>query len=709
MKTSLLIWSLFPVLIVSLCKAEVVKERIFVADDISTEAISVNIRSEITGNIKWTYTNDDSFIVKVKIVVDDETEFESTKLDFLTSNSTITLFIDKSHASYSYEPKTGSGSSPRVPVYLLFLPALLFGFSPTKTLIFLLLLGAVTVGETNAFNNGMTVDIRILAPLHYQYKEVNLTMKDGNIEYTRHRTINNPNLTCQTSHHDNSCPQCCYGNGACVQGTCVCNSNFTKESNCEFEASKRMFFSHPVDPRLDMTELQNGDQITLSYLFNFLQQQPYLKDIEKLALNFRSRLKTDSYSNIIITFHSDGFVNEIIDQNIQSQFSKIKLRRLRSKQCIVRVKNKKTKFDVDICDSSRQNILLEISPTISSTKTIITTDVGKSNPILDSQKFKYFDYYGYMNFSEVSVRTERCGYESMAKKHVFCKLSLSSNSPKYNSDASRSQSDIEMLSDSYLQENSHESVTLLTQEKHNGGAVLRLPESTKNLNNSVTEKKCELTYYKRQQICNSSYRQVYRLICKTIYSNKNGGHSAEVTSSHLSSVCNLLSDILSGYCDTYSNFEESLCTANYREVINLFSASNFHIRPSVLYSDNKIVTGSEHNIVIGRLRHEEMTIVDTTAEFKIVKISVIPSDPVPHDIYQVRMDYECATKSTVVNMTISGSDLYSNHMTCRGITSCNCCVVHAAGAPNAVIDHVIIKVTDESYGFSLEKETVIVF
>lgn len=467
----------------------------------------------------------------------------------------------------------------------------------------------------------------------------------------------------------------------------------------ETEDVTRTFFSHPVDPRLERVKMHNGDTITLSYVFNYLQQQQYLKNSDRLGLNLMSREK-NKFSNIFVTLHSDGFIDQMIDLNEAVQFEKVKFRRFKTKQCTLRIKTKNTKLDVNICNVRVHNKLFHKETSdIDSSRTVnnYVTDAHERKPLKD----KYLDFFGFRNVTDVLVKTERCGYESMVQKHVFCKLSpvLDKRRIKLH----------KHIHKDHFRDNNGESVTIVTYEKHNGDVALHLPETTQFPEKTKISQKCEFITSKREQICSLSHRRIYKSICDKTSRSQYGKLTSEMTSFSVSAMCKVFFNFITNYCDIYKLADNSPCTNKYVDQENFFSTRLFKIRPMVLYPDEKIVIGSDHDIVIGSSHHEQLIIVDKTPEFKIVKISVIPSDPVPHDIYQVRMDYECATKHTVVNMTVSGSDMYSNHMTCRGMTSCSCCVVHAAGAPNAVIDQVIIRVTDPSYGFILEKETVIVF
>ena len=154
------------------------------------------------------------------------------------------------------------------------------------------------------------------------------------------------------------------------------------------------------------------------------------------------------------------------------------------------------------------------------------------------------------------------------------------------------------------------------------------------------------------------------------------------------------------------------CHLHFTDSLNFFSDDLFSLHPKAVFFDGKEIIGDELQISLrdtNRLIKDGIVIKDDKPEFQIVKISVNPTDPVPGDIYQVRMDYACATEQTVIKMNVTGSDQYTNHVTCQGITSCNCCIVHAAGAANAVIDHVIMHITDSLTKVDMVKEMVVVF
>jgi len=134
--------------------------------------------------------------------------------------------------------------------------------------------------------------------------------------------------------------------------------------------------------------------------------------------------------------------------------------------------------------------------------------------------------------------------------------------------------------------------------------------------------------------------------------------------------------------------------------------------PYAVYPDGKTVSGREQRLNLrdaAEILNNGFTIKDNKPDFKITKITVIPNDPVPHDIYQVKMDYNCATNATVMKMEVTGSDKYRNHVTCHGSHPIGSCTLHAAGAQNAVVDNVTIEVSDKNTGFNMTEKMVVIF
>jgi hypothetical protein len=322
------------------------------------------------------------------------------------------------------------------------------------------------------------------------------------------------------------------------------------------------------------------------------------------------------------------------------------------------------------------------------------------------------DYYGYKNFVDYPVTVNRCGYTPGADAikddgdiFVYCEI-LKSHGRAYENNISENMLTSPM--------NDNESLILMTSVSEKGEFVFSFPDMSAPLEDQVIETKCISTLFIRKQICFHSNLHNIKLVCDSL------GHEANVSSAmtfnRTAKLCEIVHDKLLFYCDIKAQrndiFNEA-CTIRYSKTMaSIFSDENIYgIQPFASFRD-KTLTGSTVYLSPGRnslINNFDLQINDNQPNFKIEKISVIPTDPSPHDIYQVKLDYACATNKTVIKMTVSGSDFYSNHVTCYGVTRCSCCTLHAAGAPNAVVDHVTINVTDTSTGLDLLKEMVVVF
>lgn len=169
------------------------------------------------------------------------------------------------------------------------------------------------------------------------------------------------------------------------------------------------------------------------------------------------------------------------------------------------------------------------------------------------------------------------------------------------------------------------------------------------------------------------------------------------------------------FCEFFtanSLINQTDCISFYDERRDFFSGDELIMKPVVTFEGGKVINNLHRRLSlqnISLLGGHNITIVDDKPDFRITGVTVTPPDPLPLDLYQVRVDYACATNYTLIDMRIRGSDFYTNYATCSGISNCNCCVLHAAGAPGSVVDNIVINVTDSWTGTNISQTVVVVF
>ena len=472
-------------------------------------------------------------------------------------------------------------------------------------------------------------------------------------------------------------------------------------------SAKSVLFSHPLDPRFDRTFLPNEDILTLGRAFQFVQQDTFLKDPNKFAVEIKSR--DIRLPRVLVVIHSNGFIEKIIDTQSTKE-NIIKFRRSRLNPCIVRLKGNLVNREVNICGINNEVSVAKNDKNGNTSKEIKGRGhyVNKGDTEKKRRHKHVYLSEEELTFVELPVRIHRCGYNSNQRKFVYFKIFKDEMDPWHES-ISRSESDIS------LSEN--EKIVILSHKTLHGTEVLRFPDNTVPLGIEEMTQRCEMTKSLHRKICFPPNLENLSIICDDLSKRDDLNISTPPHISKTIYLCKHVLKTLSSYCNKhYSKVltQDKACLTHYTNTINLFSTEKYLIQPFVVFPDVKLISGRVQSVNFGNIsqlntQNRELVIIDNNSEFKIVKITVIPKDPVPHDIYQVKLEYACATSETAIRMTVYGSDFYSNSVTCRGVNHCNCCILHAAGAPNAVVDRVTINVTDPSRNYELVREMVVVF
>ncbi|XP_060568586.1 uncharacterized protein LOC132727176 [Ruditapes philippinarum] len=696
------------------CNAKVEREKTYTINGLLADVIDVDLRSEIPGQITWILTDDHNFRLKVNIAGENEEDINTVDINLTNTSSSVKLLVREKHFSIAPAPVTGTGNVVTIPAFLVWLLALMISWNNPMPIMLMVAVYGFTPGtaETTYGFSKKSVDIEVKAPRRFSYNAVSLTINGGKLRVVNWEKETTKELTCKTeATSENGCSDCCHGNGVCVRNKCICDANYDEMSNCATSVTESILFSHPLDPRFDRTHLPNKDVVTLGRVFQFIQHETYLKDPDKYALEINS--EDLMFPQILIIFHSNGFIEKIIDtKTVKGNTMKFKKSRLNP--CVIRLKGRLVDREINVCGTNNsvdgaKYIENEITSKENEERESLRDKNNDKGNMKKKRRHKHaLSSENNFNFLELPVRIHRCGYNSKQRKFVFFKI-FKDKMDSYHDNISRIKSNIS--------HGANENIYLLSHKTLHETESLRIPDQSVPLGIEKVTQKCELTKYYQRKICSTSNLESMRTICDDLWNNVSQNNTTPPQFSKTIHLCTYVLNKVSTYCDKHISLvltPHKSCLSNYVNNFNLFSKRIYLIQPFVIFPDDKLISGQVQHVSFGNksqsnLQNKELVITDNNSEFKIVKISVIPTDPVPHDIYQVRLDYACATSETAIKMTVYGSDFYSNSVTCRGVTHCNCCILHAAGAPNAVVDRVTINVTDHSRNYELVREMVVVF
>ena len=449
-------------------------------------------------------------------------------------------------------------------------------------------------------------------------------------------------------------------------------------------------YSHPLDPRLLRTQLPNGDEVFMYYVLDTNTGTMKTKTVVKTANDLKS---------FLVEFDQYGHIKRII-QNADNDKSYLLI--LVSRGCLVRVCRKLPRGKKKVL--KRVNMCNSMDKRNTKHKGILT-DFGK----LESNVQKLQRLYGVNTRSTnhslladtdiedtsiaVSMKVKSCGVE------------------KIKGDASLTIQTIKVT------EIRAERVSLPVFKRSDGSFYFSLPNITSRHNEQRIDEKCSVVYSIGRDMCISSILKDKTNICRDLGRDEFSSASdlKQYDSNNLTRTCLSSIQSLVEFCKLFpleSVAARPNCSALFNDTRNMFETDRLVLTPVVTLADGKIINGLQNQISLQNLSlmgPPDIIIKDDKPTFKINSITVIPTDPLPLDLYQVRLDYSCATNYTVIDMRITGSDLYTNYAVCSGINPCSCCVLHAAGASGSVVDNVVINVTDPWTGTSLVKEVVVIF
>ena len=486
---------------------------------------------------------------------------------------------------------------------------------------------------------------------------------------------------------------------------CSCNSQnheyfvsiaiFLSCDVSETTTRRDILYVHPFDPRYSRTIEADGvvfDLISASNSKEYIQTRR-----SKTQSKLRARTEDSRKNSSMFQFDEYGFLKRLRREKLA-----LVLKKWKTTECYISVIVKRgglwvNNLAVNVCTyASTENV----------TGDLILNALWKfkdefMNTIEDSSHSAHEDRSKNRGqFYEIPFRYERCGYEQQNDVSIFFKVTEGTNttSLKHNPDKD----------DIYLH-------TMYRMDRH----YLKIP--SRPVSNKEIQVKCLEADVVRQNICKHEYLLLYRFICdsitKSIAINATEQNTNLDNSSAAIKLCNYLLETINSYCKSIKRLNtpssgENLCLSRYTETLDLFALENLGLVPFIRFQNGETIVKDTIELPTINLyisSKKEILFSENVPEFKIINISVIPKDPVPQDVYKVRLDYACATNETVIQMNVTGSDKYSSHVTCYGITECSCCSVHAAGAADAVIDYVSISIKDDLAGTDILREMVVIF
>ena len=128
-------------------------------------------------------------------------------------------------------------------------------------------------------------------------------------------------------------------------------------------------------------------------------------------------------------------------------------------------------------------------------------------------------------------------------------------------------------------------------------------------------------------------------------------------------------------------------------VIDFFRDTDVSLTPFAIFPAGHIVTGSSKVLTLppGSSVVSTTFTIDDGTSLQITCLTVVPADPDPLEDYNVTVKYECYTSLTIVQMSINGTDGYTDTNWCSRGPSC---ILNVPGAEALVQDTVTVRIFD---------------
>ena len=455
----------------------------------------------------------------------------------------------------------------------------------------------------------------------------------------------------------------------------------------EFEKRLDTIYTHPLDPRLLHTKLPNSDEIYVYYMLS--------SDLDAIKTKMVVKV-SNAKRTFLVEFDQYGHIKRIHQSESENG---VHLQIVVSRSCQVRVYNKLPKGRkrlmrrMNICytlNTRRQTTPQKIVPyEYKELKSYVEKLQGLYNGIIRNGDNSSLFLDKYIN---VSMKVRSCDMDQTIESLLV---------------------NIETTGGYNVH---HDSISVPVRKRSDNTFYITLPNVTSNFD-QYYEEKCLATTSIVKNLCLSPLIYSKLDVCGGFNQNDLNytQRMKEITIETFQITCLNFFKSIKSFCDLFAIRNIGLqknCVTSYNKSSNIFKDDELTLKADVTLSSGKVINGFQQRISLQNLSlvgTHDIIIENDKPEFRIKGVTVTPTDPLPLDLYQVRVDYTCATNYTLIDMRVSGSDLYTNYAVCSGINPCNCCILHAAGAAGSVVDNILINVTDPWTGTDLVREVVVVF
>ncbi|KAL3847896.1 hypothetical protein ACJMK2_018787 [Sinanodonta woodiana] len=665
------------------------QERIFEAVNVSESNISLVIHSDFQTDVTWSYTTDDFLFAFVTLIADDIVVLNNILVDISTTSDSINISISERvlPPAFAVSPNSAQRPSGFAIVTFLATGCLMILSRDWRCLGWLCLMVSLILAIVKADVHGIRrVKVDIKSPRHLHFSNINLQTNGGQIDLRNILKETYAYITCSTSRHLNQgCPFCCHGNGVCRYNTCHCQPNFDDKTYCDTKKTISTLFVSTSDPRLMQSVLQNGDIVDIYGT----------KKADSSNVRFQSyRLRTvPDFQSLEMELDQDSNVRKISSTNGYELIFEWVSNCTLDGHIWTANGVKKHLRRISLCQSMRANL----------------DDIKTARNVIKRNKMGTHEYF---SRPMRSVNKMRIPVKNDDPRLVYIPIIVRQCGQSHrNAEVSA------IFEPVGFEDNITAQFEIRAQRyEYSDEVFIQVPNTLVNQDHINTKKLCKSVLRHAKGVCRRAVDVPSKVLCSSI-------QVEEISNDRISSpietfrrTCNILYESVNYFCENIFRMiakdSVGLCEDTFENILNIFDYHQFNVIPIAKLTENRILRGVPRHVFLNRSDGMEVSpllIEDNKPLFKITSVSVNPKDPAPLDVYQVRVDYMCATNFTAVKMDVTGSDKYWNSATCFGINPCSCCTLHAAGASNAVIDRVTIHVTDTLTNVNLTKELVIVF
>lgn len=676
------------------------REEIFEFTEYNPDKISINVTSEIQGNLEVRWGNTSAFNVYLQISTQDTQSQNPLKIVTNFTLENLHLHILKKIVDTTVSPPSSLNTNRAVTTvgsffFTLWIIILTHGWK-VALLYMVLVFPMILLVDAN-FIQSTRCDIIVECPRNITLHNIELYMENGNITVDQDilqstKTTANCKTSSNNAYSEKGCESCCHGNGVCGPGNeCTCFRGL--QGNCSTDTSvpKYRLFVNPGDSRITEMRLPNGENVTVH------GRKRHDGTIRSLD-TFRSR---DNKMNIFTVFlNGKRKIKSILSQKGESITFDWKDKCNVHVTAITSKGQGQVNIEVDTCASLndlfplqedwnfyQSELLAGINKCFHSNRQIRSTTEHVKKPLgkPSAKKSKYF----------VPVKITRCGSPVQAA-NVYAHVKSKSNS-----------------------EESGISELMAKSTKTSGLFHVQIPTYSVKNDKSLVQTSCDSFNTTVERTCRkiltkfSCDKVKFCLSIRKAFSFVKSVSSTQIDD--VIQTCEKAFDTVISVCTTITSALKSQniepCTNKLQLIDDSYIPGPILFSPFAVFPNGYVVDYDylEINPSPNKKYHKEIILRDPRPNPTITSFSITPEDPKPLQRYEVKVYYSCASKATEVDMQIVGSDKYTNYATCYGITSCNCCVLHVAGAAASVKDIVTVTVTDPLVNVKFTREFVVIF